>query len=124
MSTYEINFEFDGRNSKFLMGMYVASSMADDIDMLGWNLCDCDDEIYKNRVGNCRIVTEQIKTGIADLVVELDGIDEELKEKTIEDFLDCFKDFIWRENRGLWSRTGEKYEFSLKESNFDLLEIV
>jgi hypothetical protein len=107
MSTHEIKIEYEGRNSDLVMGMYVDSSMVDDIDMLGWNLCDCDDARFQEKVGNCRIVSEQVGRGRATVIVSLDGIDEELKEKTIDDFFDGLDDFIWRVMLGLRSRIGE-----------------
>lgn len=115
MSTFEINMEYEGRKSNFLMGMYVYSSMADDLDMIGLNLCDCDDKRFKEQVGECRIDSETIKLGKARVVVSLGGNDEDMKERTIEELIDCLDDLVWRVRMGLNSRLGGELElFSLK----------
>lgn len=106
MSSHEIEIEYGERYTDFVMGMYVDTSLADDIDMLGWNLCDCDDVVFQVKLGNCHILSQKVRRGKAEIVILLDGNDEELQEQTIDDFIDGLGDFVLHQERGLQSRTG------------------
>ncbi len=86
------------------MGMYVSTSLADDIDMLGWNLCDCDDTLFQAKIGNCRVVAETIKDGIMEAVVEFPGQDDGMKEKLVNEFLNSWEDLVFHVYKGTKSR--------------------
>jgi hypothetical protein len=105
MSTHEIEIEYGERYTEFVMGMYVDSSLVDDIDILGWNLCGCDDSVFQEKVGNCRIVSSNLRNGLMEAIVELHGWDKDLQDKVIEEFLDCWDDFVRNQYQGMISRT-------------------
>lgn len=104
MSLHEIEIEYGERYTDFVMGMYVDTSLADDIDMLGWNMCGCDDEVFQENIGNCRIVSVNNRNGNAEMVLEFPGQNEELKVKIVDEFTDCWEDLLIHYKVGLLSR--------------------
>ncbi len=118
MAKLELELIFEGQDSDVVLGMYIDSEMVDDISQAGWNLCDCNDLRYAKLIGECTIVTSSLNKGKADIVLSVIGSDESLIEQTIQVYLDCFEDYIRPTLLELRSRTGDKYDFSLKEFNF------
>jgi hypothetical protein len=118
MAKLELELIFEGQDSDVVLGMYIDSEMVDDISQAGWNLCDCDDLRYAKLIGECVIVTSSLNKGKADIVLSVIGSDASLIEQTIQVYLDGFEDYIRPTLLELRSRTGDKYDFSLKEFNF------
>lgn len=104
MSTHEIEIEYGERFTDFIMSMYVETSLADDIDMLGWNLCGCDDAVFKEKIGNCRIISNVVGNGNVSILIKLAGNDNDMKEIIIEEIFDCWKDLVETLKKGLLSR--------------------
>ena len=104
MSLHEIEIEYGERYTDFVMGMYVDTSMADDIDELGWNLCDCDDAVFQEKIGHCLIVTTKSLNGVLKTLFEFSGNDDSKKEEVIEEILDSWNDLALHSMKGLLSR--------------------
>jgi hypothetical protein len=123
MGAYKVEMDYEGRNSNVVVGMYMDSKFKDDIEQTGWNLCGCNDKRFNELIGDCSIVSSDVQIGKAKIVFTIGGPDEGLIEKTIQEILDGFDYYIRPEINGLRSRTGERYDFSLKDSYFDTLEL-
>ena len=104
MSRHIINIEYGERYTDFVVGMYVDTSLADDLDMLGWNLCDCDDARFEREIGGCEVVSETVGNGAAEIVVELNGLDDGLKDSLVEEYQSEWEDFVEQLTTGILSR--------------------
>lgn len=120
MAKLELELIFEGQDSDVVLGMYIDSEMADDISQAGWNLCECDDLRFAKSIGECTIVASNLKKGKADIVLSVIGSDGSLIEQSIQVYLDGFEDYIRPTLLELRSRTGDKYDFSLREFSFVL----
>jgi hypothetical protein len=104
MSLHEIEIEYGERYTDFVMSMYVDTGMADDIDMLGWNLCDCNDAVFQEKIGNCSIVKTVIENKTVKIVLEFSGNDLEIQEHTIDEMQDCWDTRVFLCSKGVLSR--------------------
>ncbi len=104
MSVHEIELEYGEEYTDFVMGMYVDTRLADDIDELGWNMCGCDDAVFQEKIGNCQIKNQTIKNGIAKISLEFFGNDLEKLEQVLEEVQSNWEDRAINLKKGLLSR--------------------
>lgn len=105
MSLHEIEIEYGERYTDFVMGMYVETRMADDIDELGWNLCDCDNAVFQEKIGHCKVAKTSISKGELKVKVILYGVNEEVENNICERLLNSWEDLLFHFRVGYLSRT-------------------
>lgn len=104
MSVHEIEIEYGEEYTDFVMGMYVDTRLADDIDELGWNMCGCDDAVFQEKIGNCQIKNQTIKNGIAIINIEFLGNDLVRQELVLEEVHSNWEYSAFYLKKGLLSR--------------------